>query len=85
VASLPAKPLELSVYLPIGSEEGQYDVQILRPVEAPSVTVAGSAVFENRTLVLRLRADLTGLTPGRYRLGLRKGNFRWAYYEVSVR
>ena len=84
VASLPTRPLELSVYLPIGSEEGQYEVQILREVETPFVTVGGSAVFEDRTVVLRLRADLTGLNPGRYLLGVRKGSFRWTYYPIST-
>lgn len=84
VASLPTRPLELSVYLPIGSEEGQYEVQILREVGTLFVTVGGSAVFEDRTLVLRLRADLTALNPGRYLLGVRKGNFRWTYYPIST-
>lgn len=84
VASLPTRPLELSVYLPIGSEVGQYEVQILREVETPLVTVGGSAVFEDRTVVLRLRANLSGLNPGRYLLGVRKGSFRWTYYPIST-
>jgi hypothetical protein len=84
VASLPARPLELSVYLPIGSEEGQYELQILREADRPLVTASGLAKFEDRNVILRLKADLTGLTPGRYLLGLRKGRFRWAYYPISA-
>lgn len=82
VASLPARPLELSVYLPVGSEEGQYEIQILREADTPVVTSSGSARFEDRNVILRLKADLTGLTPGRYLLGVRKGSFRWMYYPV---
>jgi hypothetical protein len=72
------------VYLPIGSKEGQYEVQILREAETPLVTGRGSATFEDRNVVLRLKADLTGLTPGRYLLGVRKGSFRWMYYSIST-
>lgn len=84
VASLPTRPLELSVYLPVGSEEGQYEIQILREADSPLVTARASATFEDRNVVLRLKADLTGLTPGRYLLGLRKGSFPWMYYPISV-
>jgi hypothetical protein len=84
VASLPARPLELSVYLPIGSEEGQYEIQILREADRPLVTATGSARFEDRNVVLRLKAGLTGLAPGRYLLGVRKGSFRWMYYSISA-
>jgi hypothetical protein len=84
VASLPRRPLELSVYLPIGSEEGQYELQILREADTPLVAVSGSARFEDRNVVLRLKADLTGLAPGRHLVGIRKGSFRWMYYPITV-
>ena len=84
VASLPTRRLDLSVYLPIGSEEGQYEIQILREAETPLVALSGSATLKDHNVVLRLRTDLTGLDPGRYLLGLRKGNFRWTYYPIAV-
>ena len=84
VASLEARPLELSIYLPIGSEESSYELQILRPGETPLVASTGSATLENRNIVLRLRADLTGLAPGRYLLGIRKATFQWAYYPITL-
>lgn len=85
VASLPTRPLELSVYLPIGSEEGRYQIQIVREAETPLVTVSGSATLENRNVVLRLRTDLAGFAPGRYLLAIRKGNFRWTYYPIALK
>jgi hypothetical protein len=72
------------VYQPIGSEEGQYEIQILREVDTPLLTVSGSARIEDRNVILRLKADLTGLTPGRYLLGVRKGSFRWMYYPIAA-
>jgi len=84
VASLQARPLELSVILPIGSEASAYELQILKTPGMPLVTSAGSAVVENRNVVLHLRADLSGLAPGRYILGVRKGSFQWMYYVVTV-
>ncbi len=84
VASLLARPLDLSVYLPIGSEAGQYEIQIAREAQTPLVTASGSATLENRIVVMRSRADLTGLAPGRYLLAVRKGEFRWMSYTVAV-
>lgn len=84
VASLEAVPLELSVYLPIGSEEGRYELQILRTGETPLFTSTGAAVFEDRNVVLRVRTDLSGMPSGRYLLGIRKASFPWAYYPISI-
>jgi len=84
VASLPAQPLDLSIYLPIGSEEARYEVTILRAEGNPLVAMSGSATLQNRRLTMQLRTDLTGLAPGRYLLGLRKGSFQWSYYPIAL-
>lgn len=84
VATLPTRPLDLSVYLPIGSEAGLYEIQIAREAQTPLVTTSGSATLENRIIVMRSRADLTELPPGGYLLGVRKGEFRWTYYTIVL-
>ncbi len=84
VASLPTQPLDLTIYLPIGSEEGRYQIAFLRVEGNPLVTVGGSATLQNRKVTMQLRIDLTGLAPGRYLLGVRKANFRWAYYPLAL-
>jgi len=84
VATLPTRPLDLSVYLPIGSDAGQYEIRIAREAQSPLVNARGSATLENRIMVMRTRADLTGLSPGRYLLGVRKGEFRWMSYTVIL-
>ena len=84
VASLPARPVDLSIYLPIGSEEGRYDVAILHAEGDSLVAMSGSATLQNRKVTLHLRTDLTGFVPGRYLLGVRKANFRWTYYPLAL-
>ena len=84
VASLPAQPVDLTIYLPVGSEEGRYEVAILRTGENPLIAIGGSATLQNRKVTLQLRTDLTGFAPGRYLLGVRKGTFRWAYYPIVL-
>jgi hypothetical protein len=84
VASLQRQPLDLRVYLPIGSEPDNYEVQIARDAAAPILSTSGTAKLENRTVILRVQVDLRDLAPGRYQVGIRKGTFRWMYYPVSV-
>ena len=85
VASLPTRRLDLSVYLPIGSEEGRYEIRIVREGDTPLLTMAGVATLENRNVVLRLRTDLAGFTPGRYLLAVRKANFSWTQYPIALK
>ena len=83
-ASLPARRLALSVYLPIGSEVGEYEMQILRETETPLVSQEGTAKLENENVVVHVRADLTRLASGRYLLRLRRASFSWRYYPVVL-
>ena len=84
VATLPARRLELSVYLPIGSEEGEYEMQILRDADAPLVTQKGTASLHDQNIVVKIRTDLTGISSGRYLLRLRRATFGWRYYPVTL-
>ena len=73
------------MYLPIGSEEGRYEIRIVREVETPLLTMGGTATLKNRNVVLRLRTDLAGFAPGRYLLAVRKANFSWTYYPIALK
>ena len=83
VASLPARRLELSVYLPIGSEEGEYEMQILRNADSPLLTQKGIASLSDQNVVVHIRTDFTGISSGRYLLRLRRTSFGWRYYPVA--
>ena len=84
VPVIPAKQVTLSIVLPIGSEEGPYEIQILDQQESLRFAGQGEAVFEDRNVLLRVDADLRELQPGTHFLGVRKPEFRWAYYRVRV-
>lgn len=82
--ALPARQVDLRVYLPIGSEEGAYELALARQAEAPLATARGDAALVDQNVVLAATMDLSALDPGIYLLGVRRGEFRWAYYQVRV-
>jgi hypothetical protein len=81
---LPAKRLDLSIFLPIGSEPGRYDVQLLQKIDEPLLSVSGEATVQNGTTILRARLDLTGKPAGSFLVGLRQPPADWTYYPVSI-
>jgi hypothetical protein len=81
---LPPKPLDLTIYLPIGSEPGDYQVQLLKKIDEPLLTVAGEARVEHGNTILRARIDLTHVAFGAILIGLRQPPSDWTYYPVSI-
>lgn len=83
---VPAGRVELTVILPIGSEEGEYEVAVLRSAgEPPLVSGRSQAELKRQNVVLQAGLDLSNVEPGRYYCGLRRGEFRWSYYGIEVR
>lgn len=81
---LPARRLDLSIFLPIGSEPGRYDVQLLKKIDEPLLSVSGEATVQNGTTILRARLDLTGQAAGSFLIGLRQSPSDWTYYPVTI-
>lgn len=81
---LPPKPLDLTIYLPIGSEPGIYQVQLLKKIDEPLMTVAGEARIEHGNTILRARIDLTHIAFGAILIGLRQPPADWTYYPVTI-
>ncbi len=81
---LPPRPLDLTIYLPIGSEPGTYQVQLLKKIDEPLLTVAGEARVEHGNTVLRARIDLTHVASGAVLIGLRQPPSDWTYYPVTI-
>jgi hypothetical protein len=82
--NLPANRLDLSIFLPIGSEPGRYDVQLLKKIDEPLLSVSGEATVQNGTTILRARLDLTGQPAGSFLVGLRQPPSDWTYYPVTI-
>jgi hypothetical protein len=81
---LPRKRLALTIYLPFGSEPGNYEIRLARPGQ-PLITARADAKFEQGTTVLRTRIDLSLLMPGEFMIGVRQGTWNWNDYPVTLR
>jgi hypothetical protein len=69
---VPRNAKTLSLELPIGSNEGAYDVVLLDPSGAELFRTSATAKLEDHIVVLRAAVDLGGISPGSYFLGLRQ-------------
>jgi hypothetical protein len=81
---LPAKRLDLTILLPVGSEPGPYEVQFLKDVDKPLLNASGGASVENGITVVRTKLDLAGKNPGSYLIGLRQPPSDWTFYPVTI-
>jgi len=86
VQRIPRGRLALSIYLPTGSEAGQYDIQVLKTVfdQTPLATSSGTAAIENGLTILRIAPDLSTLAAGTYILSIRRGTGPWRYYRFVL-
>lgn len=75
----------LVVYLPLGSEPGKYEMEILRKNSKPELTMTGVARIENENTVLRIQVDLSKLAPGQYSLGVRQPPYDWRYLPLTIK
>ena len=69
---LPRARVALTLLLPVGSEAGAYEVQILDTGLKPRASAAGDAEVRNFVTTLRTALDLQSLSPGRYQLAIRR-------------
>jgi len=77
--------LNLTLYLPAGSEPGTYDVQVVRVPGQPIWSARGEATFENYKATLRVKVDLRRFSPGSYRLAFRRQDRSWTYIPLVLK
>jgi hypothetical protein len=84
---LPRGIVHLSMTLPLGSEPGGYEVQILRDGQTdPLLTTSGQAVLQpGGSTVLTIDLNSAKLRPGQYALGVRRDDSRWSYSPLLLR
>jgi hypothetical protein len=81
---LPKGRLKLSIYLPIGSEEGNYEVRISRR-QKQVLTAKGKAGMQAHLNVLTVEADTSAFEAGSYTLDIREVGWGWNRYPLRVR
>jgi hypothetical protein len=70
--------------LPIGSNEGAYDVALLNPTGAELFRTSATAKLEDHIVVLTADVDLAGVPPGSYFLGVRQPGLEWTRFLIRV-
>jgi hypothetical protein len=84
VPRLPKSKLALSIYLPIGSEEGTYEVALFSSTGEPLSGAGGEARLESFIVILPVELDLANLAPGPYELRVRRIGTLWNTYSVLL-
>jgi hypothetical protein len=70
--------------LPIGSNEGAYDVALLSPSGAELFRASATAKLEDHIVVLRPNVDFGGVSPGSYFLGVRQPGLEWTRFPIRL-
>jgi hypothetical protein len=70
--------------LPIGSNEGPYDVVLLNPSGVELFRTNATAKLEDHVVVLRTAVDIAGVPPGGYLLGIRQSGPDWTRFPVRL-
>lgn len=80
----PRTRLSLSIYLPVGSEEGAYEVALVGSSEQTLRTATGQAKLQKFVQVLPVKLNLTDLARGLYELRIRREQTPWNTYPVLL-
>ncbi len=83
VLTLPRSRLRITVQLPVGSEDGAYDVAVSRDGR-PLRSLEGVASSQAGVTTLTVQVDLTGLGAGRYVFGVRRVGSAWQEYPLRL-
>ena len=81
---LPKGRLKLSIYLPIGSNEGDYEVRISGR-KNKVLTAKGKAAMQGHRNVLTVEADTSAFEAGRYSLAIRQVGWEWNRYPLKLK
>lgn len=82
---LPAKLVDVTLLLPVGSEPGSYDVQMLDGNLRSKSEATGTAVITDFVTTLNVRLNLLGLAPGAYQLAVRRQGDSWRMFPAQLR
>jgi hypothetical protein len=82
---IPHNASHLDIYLPLGSDDGLYDVRIASVQGEPLVSGTGEAKLERGLTVLRIDLVVSSAKPGTYLLQIRRHASEWASFSVRIR
>jgi hypothetical protein len=82
--NVPRNARRLDLELPIGSNDGVYDVALLNPSGTELFRTSATAKLENHIVVLRADVDLASVSPGSYFLGVRQPGLEWTRFSIRL-
>jgi len=83
--TLPRGSLDLSIYLPIGSDDGRYELQVKRGGEVTVLEAKGEAKTRHHITGFETNLNTSQLPPGKYLLRIRKLDSAWDQYPILVK
>ena len=81
---VPRNANTLHLELPIGSNEGAYDLALLNQSGAEVFRTSATAKLEDHIVVLTSDVDLARVSPGSYFLGLRQRDLEWTRFRIRL-
>jgi hypothetical protein len=81
---LPKKHLRLTLYLPVGADEGQYALQLLDGQLRPLLKQHLTATLQDHIVTAVADLDLSSLSSGLHTLAIRKTGDEWRTYSVLL-
>lgn len=81
---LPARVVDVTLFLPVGSEPGAYDVQILDADLQSRGGGTGTAAITDFITTLTVQLDLRQIAPGTYQLAVRRRGDSWRMFPAVV-
>jgi hypothetical protein len=69
----------------VGAEPGAYEIQILDSNLQSRTTATGTAAIRDYVTTLEATLELDALSPGEYKLALRRPEADWRMYPVVLK
>jgi hypothetical protein len=75
----------LTILLPVGSEPGGFEIQVLDSGLRSQASASGEAAIRDYVTTLQTTIDLRALSPGAYQLALRRHGEDWRLFPAEVK
>ena len=83
--SLPIGVVDLTILLPVGSEPGAYDIQLLDTNLQSRASTRGIGEIRDFVTTIRATIDLRAMLSGTYQLAVRREGDDWRMFPARVR
>ena len=82
--TLPSALVDLTLLMPVGSEPGSYDVQLLDADLQSKASAHAAGEIRDYVTTIRTTLDLRSVEPGTYQLAVRRAGDDWRLFPARV-